>query len=1724
MEQLKIFNTEELYKNSYDSLRVNTVSKTIDNKKVWFKPRNKITAYYNVTNTSSATRILGADFDTSQIRYMVVDGVKVYPTYYDETEEQVIESYNMEEQSYTTMSLNLDDDDMDYRQHIASPNEGYGEIMTTMALNNDVETYAGNITPTPDYGSIDTSLSKYESKGTSYVDTTYKFDSNGEHIITFYFKEGTDNLSSCFSYCDNTILIDCESFDTSKIINMNRMFGWSHNIKEIKISNLNTSNVKDMNHMFNECSGLTSLNISSFDTSKVENMQAMLANLSLESIDINHFNTSNVNNIRNMFAYDTKLKTCNVENLNVENVENFQGVFKGCSVLNNLDVSKWNTTKGINMSEFFSGCTSLQYIDISNFDTSNVINMNNMFRDCVNLIEIKNFENMNISKVESMSYMFCNCPKLKYFNFKKLDFSNVRYLDGLIMGAFLNEDVIDFSDLDFSKVVNMHQFAAWYERTNKLISFKNSKLTKLTDPGRLIYFTNFQGMLDFEGTDLSNLTSLANMAMGSFITGVKMTSNIDKVYENYGYDCWAYTYSDRELPYFYGNPNNNYEFLWKEHYGHQGKDYLWVLKTIPTEVSFTIKLYDINTKTYITDKTLHLTQNVMEEVKYTYYDGLTFSENLSIDKSGNTYDAEGYEVSDFIPLENCLKLAFRCVDSFNNKVALVEYNENKEVIRWTEQTQSPCYVNLVNGIDTKYIRFSIKTESKNSVYISDETNGIYFFKGDNFYDYKTYSKIIGSNIITSTYNEELGGYNFNFIAYHNEYDIIDSNNNFLFTQKTYDKENIVLIGDVQNVNYDISYTIQTNNNVLKRLISNSSSKKIKDIDYIIIDNVQIQKAYNYRFLNQGEHIVKIKFKEKPTAYDLQYMFNGCSAMTSCDLSNLDTSEVTSMYGMFQGCTSLSSVTFGSNDTTNVTNIGNMFYNCSALTSVDFSTINMSNVDSMYSTFYNCSSLTSLDLTMFNNIVNINTLCYGCSKLTELKFNCDFSKVESYGNLLGNVTTNGVLYYNNSYESDNILYSLPSTWTFNPAQIINVSIELVENGSTVTNGSLHTITVADNTSTFNTETNLYDFNISVNSYNSASIKVDGVEQLNFVLVKGKTYKVFLGDTSSYDGFSIEMVYVPTTTTGPTQLFNSSFDLSQIYTMFIDGVMQTSVVSAYTFSDTNEHKVQCMTHDMTSMYYMFYNSNQLKSVKFGDSFNTSNVYTMYRTFRNCSNITEIDLSKLDLTNVETMNGLFHSCSNLKKVVLPENFGVNCVEMSYMFNYCYVLDDLNYENLNMSNCNTAVYMFCGTPFETFNASIFDMTNMINCEGMFSEMANLKSIDISGWNVKNGNSCGAILSNCTSLETVIMDNTYINARNLYAMFGNCTSLKEIDFNNSLGFYGDDFASFFYGCTNLKTIKGIDKLHPKAYTNYVFQNCESLTSIDLSSWDMSNVLRINDMFSNCKKLIDVTIYSSLDNVSDYANMFSGVTTDGVLNYNIIHEEKILDMFVTNQKVSNFPTSWRLNPVTLEKTYVLTLITNDAYVKNATVSLNNVVGVYDESDYTYTFENVQVTSIQLPLIVDGIEVSQVDESKLVQYVYYGTNDELYTLIDFTTPTFDTSVIIENDATYPWAYNEELGFLTSTMHEHNVVTYVTINSGIIGDATITLYQKNESESNYDYSAIFNSSNEIIYNLQNINSDNIVINVNTEDGILKFGYQKDYSYSEGTDCLGIKKIEGTKLPME
>lgn len=97
------------------------------------------------------------------------------------------------------------------------------------------------------------------------------------------------------------------------------------------------------------------------------------------------------------------------------------------------------------------------------------------------------------------------------------------------------------------------------------------------------------------------------------------------------------------------------------------------------------------------------------------------------------------------------------------------------------------------------------------------------------------------------------------------------------------------------------------------------------------------------------------------------MFNGCTNLTSVDLSGWDTSNVTSMNSMFYGCEKLTSITFGDNfDTSNVENMGGMFSGCAnmanrtGITTLDLSNFNTKKVTSIFQFVVNCYYLTHID--------------------------------------------------------------------------------------------------------------------------------------------------------------------------------------------------------------------------------------------------------------------------------------------------------------------------------------------------------------------------------------------------------------------------------------------------------------------------------------------------------------------------------------------------------------------------------------------------------------------------------------------------------------------------------------------------------------------------------------------------------------------------------------------
>ena len=125
------------------------------------------------------------------------------------------------------------------------------------------------------------------------------------------------------------------------------------------------------------------------------------------------------------------------------------------------------------------------------------------------------------------------------------------------------------------------------------------------------------------------------------------------------------------------------------------------------------------------------------------------------------------------------------------------------------------------------------------------------------------------------------------------------------------------------------------------------------------------------------------------------MFYNLANIIEVDLSDLDTSKVTTMLWMFSICTNLKKITFGNINTTLVNNMYQLFFKCLSLTSIDLSNFDTSSVTEMMEMFSHCESLTSLNISTFNTQkVEVMYDMFGyCYELTSLDVsNLDTSKV------------------------------------------------------------------------------------------------------------------------------------------------------------------------------------------------------------------------------------------------------------------------------------------------------------------------------------------------------------------------------------------------------------------------------------------------------------------------------------------------------------------------------------------------------------------------------------------------------------------------------------------------------------------------------------------------------------------------------------------------------------
>ena len=158
-----------------------------------------------------------------------------------------------------------------------------------------------------------------------------------------------------------------------------------------------------------------------------------------------------------------------------------------------------------------------------------------------------------------------------------------------------------------------------------------------------------------------------------------------------------------------------------------------------------------------------------------------------------------------------------------------------------------------------------------------------------------------------------------------------------------------------------------------------------------------------------------------------YLFFGYTNLRKIEFNNcFDTSDVYSMDSMFDGCTSLTSLDLSSFNTEKVMGMFRMFYNCHSLTELNLTSFRAPRADRTSAMFAGCSSLTKLDLSSFNTpyVTCMDYMFSGCKSLNLLNLSgLDTSYVmsmagmfESCGSLadvdLSNFDFARVIYYDN----------------------------------------------------------------------------------------------------------------------------------------------------------------------------------------------------------------------------------------------------------------------------------------------------------------------------------------------------------------------------------------------------------------------------------------------------------------------------------------------------------------------------------------------------------------------------------------------------------------------------------------------------------------------------------------------------------------------------------------
>lgn len=343
---------------------------------------------------------------------------------------------------------------------------------------------------------------------------------------------------------------------------------------------------------------------------------------------------------------------------------------------------------------------------------------------------------------------------------------------------------------------------------------------------------------------------------------------------------------------------------------------------------------------------------------------------------------------------------------------------------------------------------------------------------------------------------------------------------------------------------------------------------------------------------------------------------------------------------------------------------------------------------------------------------------------------------------------------------------------------------------------------------------------------------------------------------------------------------------------------------------------------------------------------------------SKITSVlfDASFADYKTISSTAYWFYGCSNLTTITGIENLKTDKVtDMSWMFYFCTSLTSLNLSSFNTAYVTdmSSMFGYCWNLSTIYVSDKWSTARVTNGENMFWDCASLVGGQGTKYSIshtdytyahidggmenpgyfaeKNVPRPYAVLSSDNTVLTFYYDTQkeecggmsvgpfYSKASNDYKYpewYENRSTITSVVFDAS---FTDcktitSTAYWFYGCGNLSVITGILNLNTENVTDmsHMFENCQSLTSLDVRGFNTANVTNMYSMLSGCSKLssLDVRGFNTT-NVTNMEKMFEGcrnIKNLDLSSFSTVNVTNMRDMFsacssLTSLDLSRFNTA-----------------------------------------------------------------------------------------------------------------------------------------------------------------------------------------------------------------------------